>query len=99
MPEASNLVDGKLHCRCVNRLKCLIYCVIVVWDGHDSIGARLAGVLYPRTDWGQRVAAAFSSEWTELGGLISTETSYADDASSAPRPSPVRNTARTSENA
>lgn len=48
-------------------------------------GARLAGVLYPRTDWGQRVAAAFSSEWTELGGLISTEASYADDASSAVR--------------
>ncbi|MBZ2189651.1 penicillin-binding protein activator [Alcanivorax sp. JB21] len=44
-------------------------------------GARLAGVLYPRTDWGQRVAGAFITEWQRLGGVISTEATYDDNAS------------------
>ncbi|MCH8544359.1 MAG: penicillin-binding protein activator [Alcanivorax sp.] len=44
-------------------------------------GARLAGAIYPRTDWGQRVAGAFITEWQRLGGIISAEATYDDNAS------------------
>lgn len=39
-------------------------------------GARLAGLLYPDTDWGQRVADAFASAFSSAGGLITTRERY-----------------------
>ena len=34
-------------------------------DGH-----RVAGVLWPDTDWGQRIAQAFVERWESLGGIV-----------------------------
>ena len=48
-------------------------------------GAQLAAILYPRSDWGQRVAQAFTEQWQELDGVIATEGSYANNASASVR--------------
>ena len=42
-------------------------------------GDRLAGVLYPRSAWGQRVAEAFVAAWQDGGGRIVVESSFTDD--------------------
>jgi hypothetical protein len=42
-------------------------------------GDRLAGVLYPRSAWGQRVAEAFVAAWQGGGGRIVVESSFTDD--------------------
>ncbi len=40
-------------------------------DGH-----RVAGVLYPENDWGQRMLAAFDQRWQQLGGIIAEAQPY-----------------------
>lgn len=40
-------------------------------DGH-----RQAAVLYAQSDWGQRMLAAFSKHWQELGGIVLTTAAY-----------------------
>ena len=40
-------------------------------DGH-----RVAGVLYPESNWGQRMLAAFDQRWQQLGGLIAEAQPY-----------------------
>jgi len=40
-------------------------------DGH-----RLAAVMYPASDWGERMKAAFVEHWQTLGGLVVTAKSY-----------------------
>ncbi len=42
-------------------------------------GDRLAGVLYPRSEWGQRVAEAFVAAWQDGGGQIVVESSFTED--------------------
>lgn len=42
-------------------------------------GDRLAGVLYPRSAWGQRVAEAFVAAWQDGGGRIVVESSFTED--------------------
>ncbi|MTI50126.1 MAG: penicillin-binding protein activator [Alcanivorax sp.] len=42
-------------------------------------GDRLAGVLYPRSAWGQRVAQAFVTAWQDGGGRIVVESSFTED--------------------
>ncbi|KAF0808967.1 lipoprotein [Alcanivorax sp. S71-1-4] len=44
-------------------------------------GARLAGVLYPENEWGQRLAAAFTQAWQEQGGILTAQRAYGDDIS------------------
>lgn len=44
-------------------------------------GARLAGVLYPATDLGQRLAIAFTDTWQALGGIVTAQHTYGDDIS------------------
>ena len=48
---------------------------------HQSLenGNRLAGVLYPRSAWGQRVAEAFIGAWQNGGGEIIAERSFTED--------------------
>lgn len=46
-------------------------------------GARLAGLLYPSGDWGQRLAAAFLEEFQGRGGLVTTRQAYADNETEA----------------
>lgn len=41
-------------------------------------GARLAGVLFPDSDWGQRVADTFVETFEQKGGLITTRQAYND---------------------
>jgi uncharacterized protein len=50
-------------------------------------GMTLAAVLYPRdtSGWGRRVASAFSEHFASLGGIVSTEAAYADDATATTR--------------
>lgn len=40
-------------------------------DGH-----RQAAVLYAQSDWGQRMLAAFSKQWQELGGIVLATAAY-----------------------
>lgn len=42
-------------------------------DGH-----RQAAVLYPKTSWGERMVAAWSSHWQRLGGVVVANQSYND---------------------
>ncbi len=42
-------------------------------DGH-----RTAAVLYPETDWGERVHHAFAQRWEQLGGMITESRAYID---------------------
>ena len=42
-------------------------------------GDRLAGVLYPRSAWGQRVADAFVAAWRDGGGRVVVESSFTED--------------------
>lgn len=46
-------------------------------------GARLAGVLYPDSDWGKRVARTYIEAFEEKGGLITTQKAYGDDETAA----------------
>lgn len=46
-----------------------------------SEGARLAGVLYPGTELGQRLAIAFTDTWQSLGGIVTAQRAYGDDIS------------------
>lgn len=39
-------------------------------------GRRHAAVLYPDTDWGRRVAGAFSTYWQKLGGTVNASEPY-----------------------
>ncbi|MFN3713924.1 MAG: penicillin-binding protein activator [Alcanivoracaceae bacterium] len=50
-------------------------------------GMTLAAVLYPRdsSGWGRRVASAFSERFESLGGIVSSEAEYADDATGTTR--------------
>ncbi|MDF1630722.1 MAG: penicillin-binding protein activator [Alcanivoracaceae bacterium] len=50
-------------------------------------GMTLAAVLYPQdtSGWGLRVASAFSERFQELGGIISTQASYADNPTAITR--------------
>jgi uncharacterized protein len=43
-------------------------------------GHRGALLLYPASDWGERVAAGFRTRWGELGGLIPASHAYDPDA-------------------
>lgn len=43
-------------------------------DGH-----RQAGLLYPTNPWGERMAAAFTSHWQRLGGVLLATETYTDD--------------------
>lgn len=40
-------------------------------DGH-----RVAGVLWPNSDWGQRVTQAFVQQWEALGGIVADRQAY-----------------------
>lgn len=42
-------------------------------------GDRLAGVLYPRSAWGQRVAEAFVAAWQDGGGRVVVQRSFTED--------------------
>jgi hypothetical protein len=46
-------------------------------------GARLAGVLYPDSDWGRRMARAYVETFENEGGLITTRQSYGDEETQA----------------
>lgn len=46
-------------------------------------GARLAGVLYPDSDWGKRVAQTYIEAFEEKGGLITTQKAYGEDETAA----------------
>ena len=50
-------------------------------------GMALAAVLYPKdsSGWGLRVANAFSQRFQELGGIVSTESSYTDNPTATTR--------------
>jgi uncharacterized protein len=50
-------------------------------------GMTLAAVLYPQdsSGWGLRVASAFSERFQTLGGIVSTEASYADNPTATTR--------------
>jgi len=41
-----------------------------------AAGHRIAAVLYPKTDWGQRQLDAFTTHWTALGGTIAESAVY-----------------------
>ena len=45
-------------------------------DGH-----RVAGVLWPNTDWGQRIAQAFVERWELLGGIVVSTEAYEESSS------------------
>lgn len=45
-------------------------------DGH-----RIAAVLFPKSDWGQRMVNAFTQEWESLGGVIAETQSYNEHTS------------------
>ena len=40
-------------------------------DGH-----RIAAVLFPKSDWGQRMVGAFTQTWESLGGVVAETQSY-----------------------
>ena len=44
-------------------------------DGH-----RVAGVLRPNTDWGQRIAQAFVERWESLGGIVVSTQAYKESS-------------------
>jgi outer membrane PBP1 activator LpoA protein len=44
---------------------------------------QLAGVLYPDSDWGRRVAQTFVDHFVDQGGLISTQQAYAGNETDA----------------
>ncbi|MDJ0958299.1 MAG: penicillin-binding protein activator [Arenicellales bacterium] len=44
-------------------------------DGH-----RVAGVLWPNTDWGQRIAQAFVERWESLGGIVVGTQAYEENS-------------------
>ncbi len=46
-------------------------------------GARLAGVLYPDSDWGKRMARTYIEAFEEKGGLITTRQSFGDNETEA----------------
>lgn len=46
-------------------------------------GKHRAGVLYPNSDWGQRIANAFVADWQALGGSITATQAFDKDGSSA----------------
>lgn len=48
-------------------------------------GARLAAILYPEGEWGARVAEAFRQRFESLGGIVTTHSTYADNATAATR--------------
>lgn len=48
-------------------------------------GLYLAALLYPQGDWGSRVAQAFIDAYTELGGIVTSRTDYADNPTAATR--------------
>ncbi|WP_133491489.1 penicillin-binding protein activator [Alcanivorax sp. 24] len=50
----------------------------VARDGYAA-GAVRAGVLYPNSEWGYRVAEAFTDAWQSQGGSIVVSRTYADD--------------------
>lgn len=45
-----------------------------------------AAVLVPQGAWGERVAAAFSTEWKRLGGLVVAQQTYPSDAADMSQP-------------
>jgi len=50
--------------------------VRVFLDGH-----RIAAILYPSNDWGQRMYAAFTEQWELLGGIVVESQEYNPDQS------------------
>lgn len=46
-------------------------------------GARLAGVLYPDSDWGRRMARAYVNAFQNQGGLITTRQAFGDQETRA----------------
>ena len=46
-------------------------------------GARLAGVLHPRSEWGRRVARAFEHHWEELDATVTTRASFGENHGAA----------------
>ena len=46
-------------------------------------GARLAGVLYPDSDWGKRMARTYIEAFEENGGLITTQKAFGDNETKA----------------
>lgn len=46
-------------------------------------GARLAGVLYPDSDWGKRMARTYIEAFEEKGGLITTQKTFGDNETDA----------------
>lgn len=46
-------------------------------------GARLAGVLYPDSDWGKRMARTYIEAFEEKGGLITTQQKFGDNETQA----------------
>ncbi|NIV75973.1 MAG: hypothetical protein GWN37_14410, partial [Gammaproteobacteria bacterium] len=44
-------------------------------------GKRMAAIVYPQTEWGQRVQSAFVDTWTGIGGIVAAAQSYAPDQS------------------
>lgn len=46
-------------------------------------GAQLAGVLYPRTEWGRRVSEAFERQWLELDGVVTGRAAFGENHSAA----------------
>ncbi len=46
-------------------------------------GAQLAAMLYPQTEWGQRMATTFAQSWESEGGLLTSEQAFAQNHSDA----------------
>lgn len=46
-----------------------------------SEGKRQAGMLYPDSDWGQRLATAFKNQWQALGGRVVGQQTYSEQGS------------------
>jgi uncharacterized protein len=42
-------------------------------------GQRQAAILYPKSSWGERMEAAFASQWQRLGGIVLSAESYNED--------------------
>ncbi|MFP4616050.1 MAG: penicillin-binding protein activator [Thiohalospira sp.] len=46
-----------------------------------QVGHRRAGILFPQTQWGERMVGAFQQRWEELGGTIRAMESFDTDSS------------------
>ncbi len=54
----------------------------VVHQAYEE-GARLAGVLYPDSDWGKRMARTYIKAFEDKGGLITTRNAFGDNETDA----------------